>query len=289
MHDNYLDGKNLAKIRINDLKKSLKNHKPCLAVILVGINAASQIYVSNKKRACANVNIKTHTFELPESVTELALLDLITTLNNDNQVHGILLQLPLPQHLNSPKIIASINPLKDVDGFHPENIGRLAQAKPRLRPCTPLGIINILNFYKINLKGLKAVVIGASNIVGRPMALELLNAGATVTICHSATKNLAQEVYQATLLIVAIGKKNIVLNEWLHKNHIIIDVGIHRGDDNKVSGDIDFENAKKIVKWITPVPGGVGPMTVATLLENTYDAYKLQKKLTNANYTHCGI
>lgn len=270
-----LDGKFVAK----EIKKTIQQfiqariakgyRPPGLAVILLGADEASAIYVKNKRHICLEAGFNSYAYDLPSQTSEEELLALIDTLNADDNVDGLLVQLPLPSHIDTSKIIERISPQKDVDGFHPYNLGRLAQGRPALRPCTPHGIMQLLKYYKLDMQGMNAVVIGASNIVGRPMALELLLAKATVTICHSATENLEHHVRHAQLLIVAAGKYNVVKTDWLNNNQIIVDVGIHRSQDGKVHGDVDFEAAKNRVKWITPVPGGIGPMTVATLLQNT--------------------
>ncbi len=270
-----LDGKWVAEQLQQTLKEQVaervKNglRSPELAVILVGEHAASHIYVKNKRAACQTVGFTSHAYALPENTTEQALLQLIQELNENQDVDGILVQLPLPSHIDTNKIIEAIRPTKDVDGFHPYNLGRLAQKHPFIRPCTPHGIINLLQWYNLNLKGLHAVVVGASNIVGRPMALELLIAGSTVTICHSRTKNLEQHVANADLLIVAAGIMDLVQAQWIKKGAIVVDVGIHRLEDGKLRGDLDFHAAAERASWITPVPKGVGPMTITTLLQNT--------------------
>ena len=249
------------------LEKGLR--PPALAVILVGQDAASAIYVHNKRKACQAVGFTSYAHDLPSNISEAALLDLISHLNEDETIDGILVQLPLPLHIDTSKIIEAICPEKDVDGFHPYNLGRLAQKSPLLRPCTPYGIIQLLAWYQLNLEGLNAVVVGASNIVGRPMALELLMAGSTVTVCHDCTKNLEKHVTDADLLVVAAGKIDLIHPTWIKNGAIVIDVGIHRQANGKIRGDIDFEPAAKRAAWITPVPFGVGPMTISTLLHNT--------------------
>lgn len=270
-----IDGKTLSSLRRDELKQRVHAHiqqghrAPGLAVVLIGTDPASSIYVNNKRKACAEIGIISHSYDLPEKTTQEELIDLIDELNNANQIDGILIQLPLPKHINETVIIERIAPEKDVDGFHPYNIGRLAQRNPLLRPCTPLGIMSLLEHYQLKVQGKHAVVIGASNIVGRPMSLELLLAGATVTICHRFTQNLEQLVRIADIVIVATGHMDIVDVEWLNKKQVIIDVGIHRLADGSIRGDVDFKKAINKVAWITPVPGGVGPMTIVTLLENT--------------------
>lgn len=242
---------------------------PGLAVILIGNDPASSIYVASKRKACQDAGIHSMAYHLPIQTTESELLALIDTLNTATDVDGILVQLPLPDHMNAFAIIERIHPNKDVDGFHPYNLGRLAQGNPQLRPCTPQGVMTLLNHYERPLAGKHAVVIGASNIVGRPMALEFLHAKATVTICHRLTHDLEQHVRMADILVVATGTYNVVPTEWLHTDQTIIDIGIHRRPDGSIHGDMDFNTAKQTVAWITPVPGGVGPMTICTLLQNT--------------------
>lgn len=245
---------------------------PGLAVILIGSDPASQVYVGSKRRSCEQVGFKSESFDLPESTSEQALLALIDKLNHNDEIDGILVQLPLPQHINTENVIEAIAPDKDVDGFHPYNIGRLAQRNPQLRPCTPKGVMTLLTSTGVDLHGQEAVVVGASNIVGRPMALELLLAGCTTTVCHRWTKDLESHVRRADILIVAVGKPNFIPGDWIKQGAIIIDVGINRLENGKLTGDVDFDVAKEKAAWITPVPGGVGPMTVATLLENTFYA-----------------
>ena len=250
-------------------RKQQQLRRPGLAVILIGDDSASKIYVENKKKACRNVGILSETVHCPSYITEEELLNIIDRFNHNNNIDGILVQLPLPSHINANTVLEYINPKKDVDGFHPYNIGKLAQRTPILRPCTPLGIINLIKTTGIDFHGIKAVIIGASNIVGRPMALELLLAGATTTVCHRFTKNLQQEVEGADLLIVAVGKPNFIPGHWVKENAIVVDVGINRLEDNRVVGDVEFATALQRASFITPVPGGVGPMTIASLLENT--------------------
>lgn len=242
--------------------------KPRLDVVLVGNDSASQVYVSNKKKACEKVGIDGHVHNLSSSVAETEVLNKISELNANESVDGILLQLPLPQGLDGDKIISHISPLKDPDCLTAENIGLMWLGRPRSVSCTPQGIRDILEFYKIDLEGKKAVVIGRSNIVGKPMAQILLSAGATVTICHSKTKNLKDHTLEADVVVVAIGKPKALGKEYFSKNTVVIDVGIHR-QTNGLCGDVDFDEVSKIVKAITPVPGGVGPMTISSLLKNT--------------------
>ena len=250
-------------------------HKPCLAVVLVGDDAASAVYVRNKKIACEKVGFESLSYELPAATTQEALLALVDELNANQHVDGILVQLPLPKHIDSQAVLERILPHKDVDGFHPYNVGRLVVKMPLMRPCTPKGVMTLLEAYGIDPKGKKAVVVGASNIVGRPQMLELLLARATVTICHSATENLAEEVAAADIVVVGVGIPNFVKGEWIKPGAIVIDVGINRLGNGKLCGDVEFEVAKERAAMITPVPGGVGPMTIATLLENTLHAAQL--------------
>ncbi len=248
---------------------------PGLAVILVGNDPASQIYVNHKKRACEAAGILSMSHTLLEDILETELLELIDTLNADDTVDGILLQLPLPKHINSETALLRIDPTKDVDGFHPENLGRLAQGHPRLRPCTPYGVMTLLKQTGQKLAGLEAVVVGASNIVGRPMALELLLADCTVTVCHRQTRDVAEHVGRADLLVVAVGKPGLIKGDWIKPGAIVIDIGINRLENGSIVGDVEFEAARERASWITPVPGGVGPMTIATLLQNTLTAFHL--------------
>jgi methylenetetrahydrofolate dehydrogenase (NADP+)/methenyltetrahydrofolate cyclohydrolase len=245
---------------------------PGLAVVLVGADPASQVYVRNKRTACDKTGIRSFSYDLGESVTQEELLSLVDQLNADDEVDGILVQLPLPAHIDASAVIERIDPTKDVDGFHPYNLGRLAQRTPLFRPCTPRGIITLLEESDVDPKGKHAVVVGASNHVGRPMALELLLAGATVTVCHRFTKDLEQQVREAELLVVAVGKPGLIPGVWVREGAVVIDVGMNRMPDNRLVGDVDFEDAKARASLITPVPGGVGPMTVATLLQNTVQA-----------------
>jgi methylenetetrahydrofolate dehydrogenase (NADP+)/methenyltetrahydrofolate cyclohydrolase len=242
---------------------------PGLAVLLVGSDAASQVYVRSKRRACAEVGMASFAHDLPADTREADLLALIERLNADPAVDGILVQLPLPAHIRAEVVLEHIDPAKDVDGFHPYNIGRLAQRLPGLRPCTPRGVMRLLEHYAIPTRGRHAVVVGASNIVGRPVALELLLTGATVTICHRFTRDLEAHVRQAELLVVAVGKPGLIPGDWIAPGATVIDVGINRLPDGSLRGDVDFDGACERAAFITPVPGGVGPMTIAMLLENT--------------------
>jgi methylenetetrahydrofolate dehydrogenase (NADP+)/methenyltetrahydrofolate cyclohydrolase len=239
---------------------------------MVGGQAASRVYVRNKRRACAEVGIRDLSHDLPADTSQATLLALIERLNRDAGVQGILVQLPLPAHIDPNAVIDAIDPGKDVDGFHPYNMGRLAQRRPLLRPCTPFGVMKLLEHTGEKLAGRNAVVVGASNIVGRPMALELLLAGCTVTVCHSQTRDLAQHVRQAEVLVVAVGKPQMIAGDWIRPGAIVVDVGINRRASGELVGDVEFASARKRAGWITPVPGGVGPMTVAMLLANTLQA-----------------
>ena len=276
-----IDGKAISNQLLDSIKEEIIMRKdqgfrsPTLAVILIGENPASKIYVGRKIMACEKTGIKSITHNLKEDVTQDALLTLITSCNQDKSIDGILVQSPLPSHINEEIIIAAINPKKDVDGFTPHNIGLLAIKTPVLRSCTPYGVIKMLNTLKINLEGLDAVVVGQSNHVGRPMFLELLLAKCTVTICHSKTKNLQEKISNADIIVSAVGVPNFIKGIWVKKGAIVVDIGISRLDNNKIVGDVEFEAAKENAAFITPVPGGVGPMTVATLMENTLIAQKL--------------
>ena len=250
--------------------------RPGLAVILVGDDHASEIYVRNKRAACEECGIVSVSHDLPASTAQAELAELIERLNADDTIDGILVQVPLPAHIDQETIIETIHPDKDVDGFHPYNIGRLALRLPTMRPCTPYGVIELLMRSGLQPRGKDAVVVGASNIVGRPMALELLMARCTVTICHSATRDLPALTRQADIVVAAMGKMRFVQGDWIRSGAIVIDVGINRGDDGKLVGDVDFDAARERAGWITPVPGGVGPMTIATLLANTLRAAQLQ-------------
>ncbi len=278
MTANIIDGKTIAAELRNTIRQQVEarlqqgRRAPGLAVILVGQDPASEVYVRNKRKACEETGIVSVAHDLPVSTPQETLLELIDTLNLDANVDGILVQLPLPEHIDSETVIERIHPDKDVDGFHPYNIGRLALRMPVLRPCTPHGVITLLESTGEPLRGRNAVIVGASNIVGRPMGLELLLAGCTVTTCHRFTRDLAAQVHQAEVLIVAVGKPGIVKGEWIKPGATVIDVGINRTKDGKLVGDIEFDVAAERAGWITPVPGGVGPMTVATLLQNTLEA-----------------
>ncbi|WBF65817.1 MAG: bifunctional methylenetetrahydrofolate dehydrogenase/methenyltetrahydrofolate cyclohydrolase FolD [Candidatus Kinetoplastibacterium crithidii] len=277
MNTKIIDGLKLSKEihsnlknRVNNLRS--KNIVPGLAVILVGDNPASQVYVKNKIKACENTGILSIEKKYPENINEDDLLKTIEELNENKKIHGILVQLPLPSHINTYKVIKTIDPIKDVDGFHVINAGLLMIGKPMFLPCTPYGIMKLLESEKVNIKGAEAVVIGASNIVGKPIAIMLLQAGATVTICNSKTRDLSSYTKKADILIVATGKQNIVEGSMIKKGAILIDVGINRNKDNKICGDINYDSTIGIAGAITPVPGGVGPMTIAMLLTNAVEA-----------------
>lgn len=277
-----LDGKALSdkfKERLSAENKELKKQGliPGLAVILVGEDPASKTYVNSKEKSCQAVGIYSKKITMDESVSEEKLLATIIELNNDESIHGILVQLPLPKHINSAKVLETITPTKDVDGFHEYNVGKLVTGNETFVPCTPLGVMKILQEYGINPEGLDACVIGRSNIVGKPMMNLLLNAGATVTACHSKTKNLQEKTLQADLLVVGIGRPNYVTADMVKEGAIVIDVGINRLESGKLVGDVDFENVAAKCSYITPVPGGVGPMTIAMLLQNTVTSAKRTK------------
>ncbi len=275
MSAQIIDGKGIAaRIRTEvktavdaRIKQGLR--APGLAVVLIGENPASRVYVRNKRKACDEVGFVSRSYDLPADTTQQQLLELIDTLNEDDAIDGILVQLPLPTHFQEELVIERIHPDKDVDGFHPYNIGRLAQRMPLLQPCTPKGVMTLLESTGEDLHGKHAVIVGASNIVGRPMTLELLLGGATTTTCHRFTKNLSHHVSQGDIVVAAVGKPGIVQGQWIKEGAIVIDVGINRQADGTLTGDVDFAAAAEKASWITPVPGGVGPMTVATLLQNT--------------------
>lgn len=276
-----IDGKKLAlelRKKISDEAAELrrKGVVPGLAVVLVGKSPASQTYVKNKRAACQKAGIASFDHDLPESTSEAELSELIAKLNADPAIHGILVQLPLPKHINERKILGSIEPSKDVDGFHPINIGRLVTGEPCLKPCTPSGIMALIDSTKVDLKGRNALVIGRSTIVGKPTALMLLERHATVTICHSKTADLSDEVRRADIVITAIGRPRMIKGSWIKSGALVIDVGINRVEDGTIVGDVDFEAAKGRAGFITPVPGGVGPMTIAMLMKNTVEAAKAQ-------------
>lgn len=273
-----IDGKQIAADLRNSVKQRVQQRldkglkAPGLAVVLVGKDPASEVYVRNKRRGCEETGIISKAYDLPASTTQEELNQLIDKLNADDDIHGILVQFPLPEGLNQDEVIERIHPSKDVDGFHPYNLGRLAQRKPALRCCTPYGVKLLLDAINEPYKGRNAVIVGASNHVGRPAGLELLLAGATVTITHRFTSDLEDHVRRSDIVVVAVGKPGLVKGEWIKPGATVIDVGINRLEDGSLVGDVDFETAAKNAAWITPVPGGVGPMTVAVLLNNTVDA-----------------
>lgn len=277
MSAQIIDGKALSQQIRNDIASKVKARvekgltPPGLAVIQVGSDPASKIYVSNKQKACDDVGFASFAYDFPSSTTA-DLLALIDELNQRPEVHGILVQLPLPDNIDKTKVLEHIDPRKDVDGFHPYNIGHLLQRDPILRPCTPYGVVKMLESTGVNLSGLNATVVGASSIVGRPMALELLLLGCTTTITHSRTVDLAKHVSNADIVVAGVGIANYVKGEWIKPGAIVIDVGINRLANGKLVGDVEFDEAAKRAGWITPVPGGVGPMTVAMLMSNTFEA-----------------
>lgn len=275
-----IDGKQISKDIKEELKEEVaslaaQGRKCCLAVIQVGNDPASCVYVGNKKKACAYIGIESLAYELPEETTEEELLGIIDKLNKDGNVHGILCQLPLPKHINEDHVIKAISPKKDVDGFHPQNVGALVIGEQGFVSCTPAGIIQLLKRSNIEMDGKHCVVVGRSNIVGKPMSLLMLRDNATVTICHSHTKNLAEICKEADILIVAIGKPQFIGKEYVKDGAVVIDVGIHRDENNKLCGDVKFDEVEPIASYITPVPGGVGPMTIAMLMHNCVEAMKL--------------
>lgn len=284
-----IDGRTIARqireeVRAKiDVRLAAGRRAPGLAVILVGSDSASQIYVRNKRTACEEAGIASRDYDLPPDTTEAQLLKLIAELNADPAVDGILVQLPLPAHISEPTVIEHISPVKDVDGFHPYTVGRLAQRIPMLRPCTPFGIMTLLRHIGIDAKGHHAVIVGASNHVGRPLALEMLLAGATTTVCHRFTRDLRANVGIADILAVAVGKPALIPGEWIKPGAIIFDIGITRLPSGKLAGDVDFDTARERAAWITPVPGGVGPMTVAMLMQNTLRACEAGRTLLDAH------
>ena len=276
-----IDGKAISKQIKDELKEqvaefSAKGVKICLAVIQVGNDPASSVYVGNKKKACAYIGIDSLSYELPEETTEEELLELIDKLNKDDAVNGILVQLPVPKHIDEDKIIKAISPLKDVDGFHPMSVGALSIGQPGFVSCTPAGVIQLLKRSGIVIAGKECVVIGRSNIVGKTMAMLLLRENGTVTICHSKTKDLKEVCKRADILVVAIGRPKMIDASYIKEGATVIDVGIHRDENNKLCGDVDFESASKVAGAITPVPGGVGPMTIAMLMHNCVDSINIK-------------
>lgn len=280
MSAQLLDGKAVAHEMRKQMAEAIQNlqarygRRPGLAVILIGEDPASQIYVRNKKRACASLGIESFSFTLPEHTSQQHLLGLVAELNAKPQVDGILVQLPLPSHIRAETIIEAIEPHKDVDGFHPYNIGRLAARIPCMRPCTSYGCMKLIETTGVDLHGMEACVVGASNIVGRPMALELLLAGATVTVVHRFTRDIATHIKRSDIVVSAVGKPGLVKGSWIKPGAIVLDVGINRLPDGSLCGDVEFDEARKRAAWITPVPGGVGPMTITMLMANTITAFR---------------
>lgn len=277
-----IDGKRISREIKDELKERVAAYKEegieiALAVIQVGQDPASTVYVGNKKKACEYIGIRSEAYELPEETTEGELLELISRLNQDASIYGILVQLPLPEHIDEDHIIQAIAPEKDVDGFHPQSVGRLSIGQPGFVSCTPAGIIQLLKRSDIPIEGKECVVIGRSNIVGKPMALLLLRENGTVTICHSRTRNIKEITRRADILVAAVGKPKMIDASYIKEGAVVIDVGIHRGADNKLCGDVDFASVEPVAGAITPVPGGVGPMTIAMLMHNCVEAVELRK------------
>ncbi len=288
MSAQHIDGKLISQTIRSEVAARVESRvttglrAPGLAVVLVGEDPASQVYVASKRRACDEVGFVSKSYDLPTTTTQDELLTLIDKLNNDDSIDGILVQLPLPAGIDTTLVLERIVPHKDVDGFHPYNVGRLAQRIPKLRSCTPKGIMTLIERYNIPTRGAHAVIVGASNIVGRPMTLELLLAGCTTTTCHRFTKDLESHVRQADILVVAVGKANFIPGSWIKSGAVVIDVGINRQENGKLIGDVDYNTAINHATYITPVPGGVGPMTVASLIENTLLACE---QLANTNHS----
>lgn len=282
-----MDGKGLAAKCKAEIRKQVealaaKGSRPGMAVILVGDNPASQVYVRNKEKDCQECGIYSAMYHLPESTQEADLLELLDTLNQDPSIHGMLVQLPLPKHIDPQKVIEAIDPRKDVDAFHPTNVGYLTTGMPRFAPCTPAGIVRLLEEYEIDPKGKHCVVVGRSNIVGKPMALLLLAKDGTVTVCHSGTKDLKEQTLQADILVSAVGKTEFITADMVKDGAVVVDVAMNRNDAGKLCGDVDYEKVAEKASYITPVPGGVGPMTRVMLLENTLTAYRSQTMEGNA-------
>lgn len=275
---NIIDGKAISAIVREEIAQKVVEYnertglRPGLAVVIVGTDPASQVYVRNKKKACEQVGFNSWVYELPESTTQEELNSLVDKLNADSLVHGILVQLPLPKHLDEEQVVLKIKPEKDVDAFHPYNVGRITIGNPRFLPCTPAGVMELLHRYNINVSGKECVVIGRSNIVGKPMALLLLAENGTVTVCHSKTLDLKEACKRADILVVAIGKADFVTADMVKEGAVVIDVGMNRNSEGKLTGDVDFDSVSKVASYITPVPGGVGPMTITMLLQNTLAA-----------------
>ena len=279
-----IDGKAISASKREEIKKEVealvsRGITPGLAVIIVGSDPASEVYVRNKGRACAEVGIHSEIIALPEQTPESELLEKIDELNERNDINGILVQLPLPRHISEKAVTARIIPEKDVDAFSDENVGKITVGAPRFLPCTPAGVMEMLKYEGVEIAGRECVVVGRSNIVGKPMALLLLKENGTVTVCHSKTKDLASHTRRADILVAAVGKPKFITGDMIKAGAVVIDVGINRTDDGKLCGDVDFESAEKIASAITPVPGGVGPMTITMLLENTVTAAKLQNNI----------
>lgn len=276
-----IDGKSVSKKILEQIKDEVKclEKKPCLAVVIVGSDPASKIYVNNKRKTAISIGFESVIVEFPDDIDENVLLDEIKRLNNDTKINAILVQLPLPSQINSKKVIEAIDPKKDVDCFHPSNIGKIAvDSETFVLPCTPKGIMTLLKEYDISVREKNVVVLGRSNIVGRPLSIMLLNEDATVTICHSKTRGIEDYTKNADILISAVGKPKLIKKDMVKAGAVVIDVGITRGEDGTLSGDVDFENVKEIASFITPVPGGVGPMTICSLMKNTLDLYYVQNK-----------
>ena len=279
-----IDGKLVAqevKAKVSKKVKELQKNgiTPGLAVIIIGNNQASRIYVNNKKKACAEISIYSKEYTLPNTTSQKELIELISKLNNNDSINGILVQLPLPNHINEKAVIEAIDPLKDVDAFHEINVGKIMIGEYDLLPCTPAGIIELLNSQNIEIEGKHCVVVGRSNIVGKPMAMLLLHRNGTVTICHSKTKNLKEICKNADILIAAVGKAKFITSDMVKKDAVVIDIGMNKDENGKLCGDVDFDNVEKIASYITPVPGGVGPMTIAMLMKNTVTAASLQNRI----------
>lgn len=279
-----IDGKKVRDHNLEIMKKEVAELNemgvyPCLSVIIVGNDQASRVYVNNKKKACENIGIISREYALPEETTTDQLLSLIDELNNDDTVSGILCQMPVPKHIDSNAVLEHISPNKDVDCFHPYNVGKLVQGNNVLLPCTPAGMVEMLDYMGVEISGKHCVIIGRSDIVGKPMAMLMLQRNATVTICHSKTKNLAEITKQADILVAAVGKANFVTADMIKEGAIVLDVGINRNSEGKLCGDVNFEECEKIASMITPVPGGVGPMTITMLMRNTITAEKISKNV----------